>query len=57
MINSEDKKLLKAKQKELNLSDEQCNKIIEYLKFGFNFTDEEAEFESYVLDILDREMK
>ena len=55
MITNEDEIFLKQKQKELNLTDEQCNKIIEYLKVGFTFTDEETEFEGYCLEILSRE--
>jgi len=55
MITNEDEMFLKQKQKELNLSDEQCNAIIEYLKVGFQFSDAETEFEGYVLEILGRE--
>ena len=38
MITEKDEVLLRAKQKELGLSDYQCYKIIEYLKIGFKFT-------------------
>jgi uncharacterized membrane protein YcgQ (UPF0703/DUF1980 family) len=55
MVTEQDEILLKQKQKELNLTDEQCFKIIEYLKIGFTFSDAEIEFEGYVLGILDRE--
>jgi hypothetical protein len=57
MISEQDELILKAKQKELGLSDEQCNKIIEYLKIGFTFSDAETEFEEIVLNILERESK
>lgn len=55
MIIKEDEFFLKEKQKELNLSNEECNYIIEYLKVGLRFTDAQAEFEGHVLDILSRE--
>lgn len=43
----------KKKQQELDLTDEQCNKVIEYIKFGFTFSDSETEFEGYILDFID----
>lgn len=57
MITVQEEKEIKQKQKELDLSNAQCNKIIEYLKFGFTFTDAETEFEGFVLDYIDKKGK
>jgi len=56
MLTENDEVLLRTKQKELGLTDYQCNKVIEYLKIGFQFSDAEVEFEGYVLSILEREI-
>jgi hypothetical protein len=55
MITQQDRIFLKNKQKELGLTDEQCNKVIAFLNFGFTFSDAEDEFYGYVLEILDKE--
>jgi len=57
MINKDDEVFIKKKQKDLGLTDEQCNKIIKYLKFGFTFTDAETEFEGFVLDYIDKKIR
>jgi hypothetical protein len=57
LVLESESKIIKNKQKELGLSDEQCNKIIEYLKIGFTFSDAESDFEGFVLDWIDRRSK
>jgi len=57
MITEEDEKMFKQKQIELGLTDNQCNKIIEYLKIGFTFSDAETEFEGFILDYIDKKNK
>lgn len=54
MISKEDEVILKEKQKEFNLSNEQCNKVIEYIKFGFTFTDAELYFEEFIFDYISK---
>lgn len=57
MVTENDEVFLKKKQKELGLTGEQCNDVIEYIKVGFLFTVAELEFEKCVLNILERENK
>ena len=57
MLTLQEEKEIKQKQIQLGLSDDQCNKIVEYLKIGFTFSDAEADFEEFVLNFIDKQQK
>jgi hypothetical protein len=56
MITDLDVQIFKAKQLELGLTDEQCDKIISYLKFGLGFSDAESEFEYFIIEYLEKKV-
>jgi len=51
------KKILKKKQEELGLTDEECNLVVANLIEYLSFSDEMVEFGSYILEILNKKLK